>query len=106
MAGRYDPVKCPDCGTWWRGEEHRCARTFIWPGSPFTNQQPASYTVTCNCAFDPKGYRIATSAACPVHDVQVTFTSAVTCCTCHGCADERNHLHSYCGGHTWAAEHP
>lgn len=21
----YKPVKCPDCGTWWRGYEHRCA---------------------------------------------------------------------------------
>jgi hypothetical protein len=20
----YDPVKCPDCNTWWRGYEHRC----------------------------------------------------------------------------------
>lgn len=19
-----DPVKCPDCGTWWRGSSHRC----------------------------------------------------------------------------------
>lgn len=19
-----DPVKCPDCKTWWRGQEHRC----------------------------------------------------------------------------------
>ena len=21
----YDPFKCPDCGTWWRGETHKCA---------------------------------------------------------------------------------
>lgn len=20
----YPSVKCPDCGTWWRGSEHRC----------------------------------------------------------------------------------
>lgn len=20
-----DPIKCPDCGTWWRGQEHKCA---------------------------------------------------------------------------------
>jgi hypothetical protein len=21
----YEPVKCPDCGTWWRAAEHKCA---------------------------------------------------------------------------------
>lgn len=21
-----DPVKCPDCSTWWRGDEHRCGQ--------------------------------------------------------------------------------
>lgn len=37
-----DPVKCPDCHTWWRGKEHRCpdrgagGRTvarIVYPGS-------------------------------------------------------------------------
>ena len=22
-----DPVKCPDCGVWWRGETHMCFTT-------------------------------------------------------------------------------
>lgn len=24
-APTTDAVKCPDCGTWWRGYEHRCS---------------------------------------------------------------------------------
>lgn len=23
----YDPVKCPDCSVWWRGETHKCLLT-------------------------------------------------------------------------------
>jgi hypothetical protein len=24
-----EPVKCPDCGTWWRGDEHRCPAFYL-----------------------------------------------------------------------------
>ena len=29
------PWKCPDCGTWWSGLEHRCAPTNASPYIPF-----------------------------------------------------------------------
>lgn len=25
----FDPFKCPDCGTWWRGLEHVCPKTKV-----------------------------------------------------------------------------
>lgn len=29
----YAPVKCPDCGTWWRTATHRCAPTVLTSGA-------------------------------------------------------------------------
>ena len=74
MADRYGPVKCPDCGTWWRADEHRCPKAFKYPPI-VTNQASASYTVECSCSFNPRGWRIPTTAICPIHDVQVNYTT-------------------------------
>jgi len=66
------PWKCPDCGTWWSGLEHRCPPIQTWSGK-ITNAPPASFTVTCNCTWHD-GVRVSTPYPCPIHDVQVTYT--------------------------------
>lgn len=38
------PFKCPDCGVWWAGFEHRC------PSSPQTTTTAnGGFCVTCRC---------------------------------------------------------
>ena len=62
------PFKCPDCGVWWVGYEHRCAPAQKWA----TNVPGIS--VQCTCQFDRNGYRTDDSF-CPVHDCQWTYTA-------------------------------
>ena len=64
------PWKCPDCGTWWSGLEHRCRP----PVTTTTSEFPVTFTVRCNCAYDDHGGRIASTVWCPVHDAQSTYT--------------------------------
>jgi len=79
MADRYGPVKCPDCGTWWRADEHRCPKAFKYPPI-VTNQAPVSCTVECTCpVWKP----------CPIHDVQVTYTYTTTAPTRWGWGGEK-----------------
>lgn len=86
------PFKCPDCGVWWAGSEHRCHAAdlapacqcpAIWhgvipPWCPVHNPGPAvvtttdSFTVTCTC---PPGRGSHYGGTCPVHDVSVIYTT-------------------------------
>jgi len=67
------PWKCPDCGTWWSGLEHRCPP--LHQGWETTTRPPVSMTVTCTCVYDDHGRRIVQTAPCPIHDVLVTYTT-------------------------------
>jgi hypothetical protein len=62
------PWKCPDCGVWWAGLEHRCQPTVTTGGVTYA-------TWVCNCTYDDHGLRIKQTAWCPVHDQSVTYTS-------------------------------
>ena len=70
------PFKCPECGIWWAGLEHRCRPSEILPNAnpfiptPFVLGTGTS-TVRCNC--DQKG-KTTVQVTCPIHDVQVTYT--------------------------------
>jgi hypothetical protein len=75
MAGRYDPVKCPNCGTWWRADEHRCPTTFTWQkDQPMGRFDTNTYTVRCTC---PPNRGDNYAGTCPIHDVQVTYTTGL-----------------------------
>ena len=69
------PYKCPECGIWWVGLEHRCR--FVPPQTdtapPFPTTDRNTYTVVCIC--DRKRGSVPETVVCPVHDVQVTFTA-------------------------------
>ena len=67
--------RCPDCGTWWAGFEHRCRRetsTATAEGVTIGG----TLTVKCNCVFDAMGLRIPQTATCPVHDITWTYTTS------------------------------
>jgi len=72
------PFKCPDCGIWWAGFEHRCqpaksASGPEWPGwIPPETVRSASSTVRCTC--DDARSTSGSKPICWVHDVQVTYT--------------------------------
>lgn len=72
------PFKCPECGIWWAGLEHRCGPTAtttdgirIWP-------TPDSFgtggtTVHCTCPPMRVDGTVGYVGTCLVHDVQVTY---------------------------------
>jgi len=66
------PFKCPDCGIWWAGFEHRCQVQSV---DTVTVSPPpnGTYTASCTCSFDAMGRRISSTALCMVHDVRVTY---------------------------------
>lgn len=67
------PFKCPDCGVWWAGYEHRCQ--MVMPGSlplPGTVSPLIGTYVRCTC---PPNRGQLYQGACPVHDVQITYTT-------------------------------
>ena len=70
------PFKCPDCGTWWAGVEHRCPPTITTTGSGVV-VSPTPYTVqdyrVCTCGQIPPNY--VGDWFCPVHISQWTVTS-------------------------------
>ena len=45
MTGVFGPFKCPDCGTWWAGFEHRC-------------REPEESTSTTRITADPMSVTI------------------------------------------------
>lgn len=64
------PWKCPDCGVWWAGLEHRCAPVQTGtrpPTRPFTITTD-SFTVRCTCPPDRGDNYHGT---CLLHDVMV-----------------------------------
>lgn len=68
----FGPFKCPDCGVWWAGLEHRCKRTeTVTTGDV---EIGGTYTLKCSCHFDAWGKRVQSTAFCPIHDVNVTYT--------------------------------
>lgn len=49
-----DPVKCPDCGVWWRGAEHRCAVNVFTATVPTAQQPPTWVAGTCSYPGTPR----------------------------------------------------
>lgn len=79
MINENQPVKCPDCSTWWRGLEHRCA--------------PVKVVVTSTTKPNPK-WKDKKDTGCPLcgaHGV-------------HGCTGPRKpeHFCHWCG--RWSKE--
>lgn len=72
------PFKCPDCGVWWAGLEHRCRPAETWTGTgvaPLIWQSPDTVTTTtvrCTC---PPNRGDNYAGNCPIHDVMVTYTT-------------------------------
>jgi hypothetical protein len=71
------PWKCPDCGVWWSGIEHRCAEGVhrVDTNPPWWNPYSGNttWTVRCTCAQKWKS-TVSEGITCPVHDVLVTYT--------------------------------
>ena len=75
------PFKCPDCGIWWSGLEHRCAPTgasTTWPtyvGDPVpASVLPPQTGCTCPLFKWPiitTGSNQTSYAACPLHPITV-----------------------------------
>ena len=60
------PWKCPECGVWWAGLEHRCQPPL---SSTDTVLYGGTVALLCTCSFDRQGQRINTTVLCFVHDV-------------------------------------
>ncbi len=69
------PFKCPDCGVWWAGFEHRCAPVQTATGT--SGYVTVSDTATCTChpKIDWSKTYIGDAPQCPVHSPQWTTTS-------------------------------
>jgi len=65
--GALGPFKCPDCGLWWAGFAHRCA-----PLVTQTDTNTTTTTVRCTCPPNRGDHFLG---HCPIHDVQVTYTT-------------------------------
>lgn len=55
------PYKCPDCGTWWAGLEHRCATASTTAASQLQVE------VRCTCTLASNGVLMPGTAECPLH---------------------------------------
>jgi hypothetical protein len=66
------PFKCPDCGVWWAGFEHRCPPTATTTGGNVT----VNDTVVCTCPkpIDWSKTWIGDPPPCPVHRYPTTIT--------------------------------
>jgi hypothetical protein len=72
-------LKCPDCGTWWQGMEHRCPVNTTgtstapmevpWRWTPFV-QPPLTVSQVCTC---PPNRGDNYLGSCPIHDIKVTY---------------------------------
>jgi hypothetical protein len=74
------PWKCPDCGTWWSGLEHRCAPTgvgtevgtvAITPLAWWSHSHPDTSTTAVHCTCARKRLSAPETGFCLVHDIQV-----------------------------------
>ena len=67
------PFKCPDCGVWWAGFEHRCSptrdATDSRPWTPTTMPEPYVVTVSNECTCHLKGRTVPESVWCRIHDI-------------------------------------
>lgn len=66
------PFKCPECGVWWAGLEHRCAavQTATDVGNDLSL---GSYTIRCTCpTWTPEQANRNYVGTCPIHDVHFT----------------------------------
>jgi len=73
-----EPLKCPDCGTWWRGEEHKCPPIWQPATAPRVDLGGTIVSGGCTCAYDAQGLRIPRTIPCVVHDLSVTYGRANT----------------------------
>ncbi len=49
------PFKCPDCGVWWAGFEHRCPDVYTAPNTNapmWTSHCHGCMTAWCSCGND------------------------------------------------------
>jgi hypothetical protein len=77
------PFKCPDCGVWWVGPEHRCAQPQVGPGTNAPMEVPWRWTpyvpapITSgtlrDCICHMKGRTLPEVVICPVHDITTTI---------------------------------
>jgi hypothetical protein len=67
------PYKCPDCGIWWAGFEHRCQPLGTSTGTTIREYLPDGTYVVCTCAG--RSQDSITVRPCLVHDVPTTFTT-------------------------------
>jgi hypothetical protein len=74
-------LKCPDCGTWWQGNEHRCPVNTTgtstapmevpWRWTPYV-KPPLTGDATVRCTCPPsRGDNYL--GMCPVHDVTILY---------------------------------
>jgi len=71
------PFKCPDCGVWWAGFEHRCrppetGATANPPWSPGPAPTTATGTYSSPCTCSPVGP--FPSQSCPRHGWTIQYT--------------------------------
>lgn len=71
----FGPFKCPDCGTWWAGFEHRCRQAAPATTTVTTGPITTDFTVRCTC---PPNRGPLYKGTCPIHDIQVTYTGSLT----------------------------
>jgi hypothetical protein len=67
------PYKCPDCGVWWAGPEHRCPPSTTTTGANITITPAAG--CTCHPVIDWSKVYIGDPPPCPVHNYPTTITS-------------------------------
>ena len=56
------PWKCPDCGIWWSGLEHRCRPPMATTTNPRADLPTRTIAAECICASRLK------TGWCPIHD--------------------------------------
>ena len=63
------PFKCPDCGIWWAGLEHRCQPASTSTGANFRWPLSASVFTPPICVCYLKGRTAPlVTVSCPLHD--------------------------------------
>lgn len=85
---KFEPVKCPDCGVWWRGETHKCETVPTTDNHfkkekdalvPWTKFWPADHYWTVKDRRPLSTYRAPKN---PHLDIHQDFSLLVTCKGC------------------------
>jgi hypothetical protein len=66
------PFKCPDCGVWWAGVEHRCVPSFTTTSPAVFPTIWTGQTAICTCAQIPPNY--VGDWFCQVHHTTITYS--------------------------------